>query len=81
MTSHKHNDAENGCPAAKIGKFGVERVGAEVDEGLKNWELLAEILLKEFVGARSETEQSNYKDGGRYAIIAVAAVDEEARNG
>ena len=77
-TNHKHNEAENGYPAAKIGELLVERVKAEVDEELKEWNVDAEILLKEFVAARSETEQGDDENSGRYAVIAVAAIDEEA---
>ena len=79
-TNHEHNEAENGYPAAKIGKLLVERVQAEVNKELKEWNVYAEILLEQFIAARCETEQSGHENGGRHAVVAVTAVDEEARN-
>ena len=76
-----HNEAENGYPAAEISELGVERMEAEVDEGLDDRDAFAEVLLKELVAARDETEEGDDENGARHAIVAVAAVDEETSDG
>ena len=55
-------------------------MSAEIDKRLEDRGLVAKVLLKQFVTARGETEKRDDEDRGRNAVVAVAAVDEEAGN-